>query len=53
MNEFKDTAANISTIAGSGAALMNWNEILTMGLILTGIVLNIIRIYEIKKKDDK
>ena len=53
MSELKDTVANITTIAGSGAAIMNWNELLTMGLILTGIVLNIIRIHEIKKKSNK
>lgn len=48
--ETKDSIANITTIAGSGAAVMNVNEMLTFALILTGIVLNIIRIIEIKKK---
>lgn len=53
MNEIKDTTANIVTIAGSGAAIMNWNEWLTLGLIISGIVLNIVRIHAIrsKKKD--
>ena len=45
MNELKDTAANLTTIAGSGAMVMGWNEILTITLILTGIALNILRIY--------
>ncbi len=51
MNELKDTTANLTTIIGSGAAVMNWNEYLTLGLIITGIVLNIVRIVAIKKSD--
>lgn len=53
MNEIKDTTANLTTILGSGAAVMNWNELLTLGLIVTGIVLNLVRIYEIKRKKDQ
>ena len=54
MNEIKDTTANIVTIAGSGAAIMNWNEWLTMGLIVSGIILNIVRIHAIRnKKEDQ
>ena len=46
----KDSVANLTTIAGTGAMVIGWNEILTMVLIGTGIVLNIIRIIEIRKK---
>lgn len=53
MEEIKDTAANIATIGGSGAVFMNWNEVLTLALIGTGIILNIIRIYEIKRSRKK
>ena len=46
----KDSVANLTTIAGTGAMVIGWNEVLTMVLILTGIVLNVIRIVEIRKK---
>jgi hypothetical protein len=49
MNETKDSIANITTIAGAGSMMIGWNEVLTLILIVTGIVLNIVRIYEIKK----
>ena len=45
-----DSIANIATIGAAGAAMVDWNSILTMALIVTGIILNIIRIYEIRKK---
>lgn len=48
-NDIKDTAATLSTIAGGGAAVMGINEILTLALLVTGIVLNVIRIRAIKK----
>lgn len=51
MNEIKDSVANVTTIAGAGAAMVNWNEILTMALLVTGIILNIQRI--MAKKDKK
>ena len=53
MNEIKDTTANITTIAGSGAVAMGFNEYLTLGLIITGIILNVVRIYEIRKRNQK
>lgn len=49
----KDTIANITSVAGTGGFLMGWNEVLTIILIITGIVLNLIRIYEIKKRNDE
>tara|TARA_R110001632_G_scaffold2798_1_gene12283 strand:- start:63 stop:227 length:165 start_codon:yes stop_codon:yes gene_type:complete len=50
LTETKDSVANLTTIAGSGAMMIGWNEILTMLLVGTGIVLNIIRIVEIRKR---
>ena len=52
-NEVKDTAATVTTIAGGGMAVMGINEILTMALLVTGIVLNIIRIREARKQKKK
>lgn len=54
-NEVKDSIATVSTIAGGGLAVMGLNEWLTLALLVTGIILNIIRITEIKrsKKNDK
>ena len=48
-NDIKDTAATISTIAGGGMAVMGINEWLTFALLITGIVLNIVRIKAINK----
>lgn len=50
INDAKDSIANVTTIAGAGAAMIDWNSMLTMGLILTGIVLNILRIIEIRRR---
>lgn len=50
VQDVKDNIANLTTIAGSGAALMNWNEALTLVLIITGIVLNVVRIYAVRQK---
>ena len=52
-NDIKDTAATVSTIAGGGMAVMGINEILTLALLVTGIVLNIMRIRAIKKNKKK
>jgi hypothetical protein len=49
MNDVKDSIANATTIAGPGGIVLGWNETLTLILILTGIVLNLVRIYEIRK----
>tara|TARA_R110000823_G_scaffold209038_2_gene339316 strand:+ start:888 stop:1052 length:165 start_codon:yes stop_codon:yes gene_type:complete len=51
--ETKDSIANGVTIAAAGSAMLDWNSILTMLLIVTGIVFNIVRIYvATKKKED-
>ena len=48
--ETKDSIANLTTITAAGSAIVDFNSILTMGLIITGIVLNIIRIKAHNKK---
>jgi type IV secretory pathway VirB2 component (pilin) len=52
MNDIKDTAATVTTIAGGGMAVMGINEWLTLALLITGIVLNIVRIRAINKDKD-
>ena len=52
-NDIKDSIAVGSTVAGGGLAAMGINEWLTLALLVTGIVLNIIRIREIKGKRNK
>ena len=52
-NDIKDTAATFSTIAGGGMAVMGINEWLTLALLVTGIILNIVRIRAIKKESNK
>lgn len=51
--ETKDSIANLTTITAAGSAMVDWNSMLTMALIITGIILNIIRIksHRDKKKD--
>ena len=53
VNTTKDTIANITTIGGPTSMVLGWNEKLTMILIITGIILNVVRIYEIKKAKKK
>lgn len=50
IQETKDTAANVITVVGTGSVVMGWNEILTGALLITGIIFNVVRIYEIKRK---
>lgn len=50
--ETKDSIANITTITAAGSAMVDFNSILTMALIITGIILNIIRIRAYRKKKD-
>ena len=54
IDEVKDSIANGTTVAAAGAAIVDWTSMLTMALIITGIVLNILRIVDIrrKKKED-
>lgn len=49
MKNTPDTIANLTTLAGPSGMVLGWNENLTMILIVTGILLNLVRIFEIKK----
>jgi|TARA_Y100000385_G_scaffold219473_1_gene228895 hypothetical protein len=53
MDELKDSIANGTTVAAAGAAMIDWSSILTMALIITGIILNVARIIEIRRKPKK
>jgi len=44
MPDMKDSIANVTTLLGTGSAMIGFNEILTFVLISTGIVLNVVRI---------
>tara|TARA_R110000772_G_scaffold222742_1_gene333188 strand:- start:421 stop:591 length:171 start_codon:yes stop_codon:yes gene_type:complete len=50
MEQTRDSAANITTMVATSAVMIDWQNILTLLLVITGIVFNIVRIYEIKKK---
>ena len=50
IQEAKDTAANAITVLGTGSVVMGWNEGLTIILLVSGIIFNIVRIIEIKKR---
>lgn len=51
MEEVKDSIANGTTVAAAGAAMIDWTSMLTMALIITGIILNVVRIIEIRRKN--
>lgn len=53
MQDIKDSIANGTTIAAAGAAIIDWDALLTMGLLATGMILNIVRIIEIRKEGKK
>ena len=49
----KDSIANVVSFTGLGAVMMEWHTILTIVLLSTGIILNIVRIRSaIKNKKD-
>lgn len=51
METVKDSIANVTTIGGASAVMFEFNDVLTLVLLLTGIVLNVQRIMANKKKD--
>jgi|TARA_B110000908_G_scaffold165219_1_gene214316 hypothetical protein len=53
MDNIKDTATNVTTIFGTGSVVMGWNETLTLILLVTGIIFNVVRIVEIRKRKKK
>jgi uncharacterized iron-regulated membrane protein len=49
----KDAIANLWTFTGFAAVMMEWHSILTIILLVTGIILNVVRIRStINKKED-
>ena len=50
VQETKDTIANTVTIMGTGSVVIGVSEWLTLILLITGIVFNVVRIVEIKKR---
>lgn len=53
MDNIKDNITNATTLVGSGSVVMGWNEGLTLILIITGIIFNLVRIYQYKNKKDQ
>ena len=49
----KDSIANVVSFTGLAAHLMNWESILTVVLLITGIILNVQRIRHNHKKGIK
>lgn len=50
LQETKDTIANITTVTATGSVVIGASEVLTLILLITGIVFNVVRIIEIKRK---
>jgi len=53
ISETKDSIANLTTIAATSAVMIDWQNILTLALVITGIAFNVIRIYEVRSKMKK
>ena len=52
MDNIKDNVTNAITIAGSGSVVLGVNEVLTIILLVTGIIFNVVRIYQYRQKKD-
>ena len=49
----KDSIANVVSFTGLGAVMMEWHTMLTIVLLVSGIILNIVRIRStLKNKKD-
>lgn len=53
MDNVKDSAANLVGYVGIGAYLVNAQAILTVALLVSGIILNVIRIRSANKNKDQ
>ena len=53
MNDAKDSIVNITTIVAGTAAVIDWTSVLTVTLVITGIVFNVVRIIEVRMKMKK
>ena len=47
----KDSVANVVSFTGIGATIMDFQPLLTIILLITGIVLNVVRIRVYSKKN--
>ena len=50
ISETKDSIANVATIVATGSAMVDWTSTLTLILVVTGIIFNVVRIIEIRTK---
>jgi len=50
MNEVKDSVANVATLGSIGMSMMQVESILTIGLLITALYLNIQRILANRRK---
>ena len=53
MEDLKNNIANVTTIVGTGSVVLGTSEILTLILLITGIIFNVVRICEIRRKRKK
>ena len=53
MEQVKDTLSNFTTITALGAVIMDWTNIFTFFLVLTGVLLNLSRLYDWWKTKEK
>ena len=53
MSEAKDSIVNITTIVAGTAAVIDWTSALTVTLVITGIIFNVVRIIEVRMKMKK
>ncbi len=53
MNEVKDSVANVATLGSIGMSMMQVESILTIGLLITALYLNIQRILANRRKKKK
>jgi len=50
ISEIKDSIANVATITATASAMIDWTSALTVVLVITGIIFNVVRIIEIRTK---
>lgn len=51
MNEVKDSVANVATFTGLGLSIMQIESILTIGILITALYLNVQRIIDNHRKN--
>ena len=53
MSEAKDSIVNVTTIVAGTSAMIDWTSALTVTLVITGIIFNVVRIIEVRMKMKK